>query len=182
MLGFFFPKVWSHLNDALGALYGHVPSLRRPFSASIYPSMAFNCGRQTVCFDHRDQGNAPGVPCVVTAFGDFDHTKGGHLVLFDLKLIIELPSGCSILLPSGALRHGNTRVGAAESRTSFTQYCPGGLLRYVAYGMRTEKEVPKEEKASVLGDPGARWEDVVGRISFKDELHKDRMSFLNGRR
>lgn len=103
-------------------------------------------------------------------------------MLFDLKLVIEFPPGTSILLPSGSVRHGNTLIGAHEFRTSVTQYCPGGLLRYVAYGMRTVKQLknnPEVDELEVIGDLDKRWAEVVGCFSHSEELHADRLAYSN---
>lgn len=173
------PRAWRYMNDVLRALIHHDPRLRRPFANSAYPAFAINYGPRTVCADHRDHGNAPGVPCSITALGEFDHQQGGHLVLFDLKLMIQFPSGSTILIPSGSLRHGNTDIGLNETRTSFTQFCPGALLRYYEYGFRNKNQIPEEDKAMVMGDHDANWSKVLARFSLDASLHQDRMDFLS---
>jgi hypothetical protein len=66
-------------------------------------AMTFNFGPQTVTFDHRDSGNLAFGWCAITAFGNFDPTCGGHLVLWDMKLVIEFPPGSTILIPSAMM-------------------------------------------------------------------------------
>jgi hypothetical protein len=66
----------------------------------VYPGITVNFGLQTVTSDHLDHGDSASVPCVVTALGDFDHNKGGHFILYDLKLIIPFPAGSTIIFPS----------------------------------------------------------------------------------
>ncbi|THU89746.1 hypothetical protein K435DRAFT_677262, partial [Dendrothele bispora CBS 962.96] len=85
--------------------------------------------------------------CSITAFGSYDFTKGGHLILFDLRMVIEFPPCWTILIPSSYLRHGNTDIAAGEKRFSFTQYTSGSLFRYVddRYRMRTQMS-PSERK------------------------------------
>ncbi|KAJ8085361.1 hypothetical protein PM082_011023 [Marasmius tenuissimus] len=53
--------------------------------------------------------------CAITAVGQFKSSEGGHLVLPDLKVIIEFPSGCTFLLPSAVLQHGNTQIQEGET-------------------------------------------------------------------
>lgn len=79
--------------------------------------------------------------CAIQALGNFDPAEGGHLVLSDLKLVIEFPAGSTVLIPSATLTHSNVPVKKGEQRASFTQFCPGGLLRYVDSDFRTEKSL-----------------------------------------
>jgi hypothetical protein len=69
--------------------------------------------------------------------GNFDPTLGGHLVLWDLKLVIEFPPGSTILIPSATLRHSNVAIRKGETRYSFTQYTAGGLFRWVDQGFQS---------------------------------------------
>jgi hypothetical protein len=86
--------------------------------------------------------------CILTvqALGHFDATKGGHLVLPDLKMIIEFPAGALILLPSATLTHANTPVQDSKVHTSFTQYLAGGLFWYVDNGFPTETQLLAMDK------------------------------------
>jgi hypothetical protein len=85
------------------------PNLTRNFSAtvSVFATATFNFGPQTVTFPHLDFVNLPWGWCTITALGDFDPNKGGHLILWDLKLIICFPPGSTILIPSALIRHSN---------------------------------------------------------------------------
>jgi hypothetical protein len=137
--------------STLGQLHQVRPDLRCHYSNSAFPAATFNFGPQTVLRNHRDTGNAPGTWCSITALGNYDSTKGGHLILFDLGLVIEFPPGSTILIPLGSLHHGNTPVQEGEDRYSLVQYCPGGLLRHVAYGFRLESNLSILEKQYFLG-------------------------------
>jgi hypothetical protein len=79
--------------------------------------------------------------CAITSLGAFDYVEGGHLVLPNLKLLIEFPPGVLILLPSSVLRHGNTALALGDRRMSFTQYMAGGLHRWYEYGCRSVRTV-----------------------------------------
>ena len=63
--------------------------------------------------------------------GDFDPTKGSHLVLWECKLVIEFPPGSTILIPSAIITHSNVPIQAGEKRYSVTQYATGVLFRWV---------------------------------------------------
>jgi hypothetical protein len=114
------------------------------FDNSVYPACAMNMGPQTVCLPHRDSGNKAGGWCSITSAGTFDPQCGGHLVLWELKLVIEFPPGSTINIPSSLITHSNTTIGAAETRVSFTQYAAGALFRWVDQGCRTEARCKDE--------------------------------------
>ncbi|KAJ7778948.1 hypothetical protein B0H16DRAFT_1711298 [Mycena metata] len=88
----------------------------RPFAHSVFASATFNLGPHAWTFKHRDILNLPFGWCPVTAFGDFDPTRGGHMILWDLKLVIEFPPGSTILIPSATLAHSNIPVAKTEHR------------------------------------------------------------------
>lgn len=139
------PDVYQYYKGHLDTLFDKRPLLTRNFQNSVFPTAAFNLGDQ-VCTDvHRDPLNCPFGVCSVQPVGNFDHTKGGHLVLWELKLAIEFPSGSLILIPSATITHSNLPVSEGETRLSFTQYAPGGLFRYVDYGLRTEKQLKSQD-------------------------------------
>jgi hypothetical protein len=85
---------------------------------------------------HRDCMNYPFCPCAIYASGDHDHTKGGHLVLHDVKRLVEFPSGSVIFIPSAVVRHSNLPVQKGEVRRSFTTYVAGSLVRFAQAGMK----------------------------------------------
>ncbi|KAL6297769.1 hypothetical protein BKA93DRAFT_831261 [Sparassis latifolia] len=144
----FAPKAFNHAAACLEKLYSSKLSLHRNFPNSIYPAATFNIGLHAVCFDHADDQNSPETWCAITALGSFNPKRGGHLVLFDLKLVIEFPPGSTILIPSALLRHGNLPIHGGECRQSFAQYCTGSLLRWVDYGFRTEAEFTSQDPCS----------------------------------
>jgi hypothetical protein len=117
--------------------------------------------------------NCPFGQCAVTAFGAYDYTRGGHLVLEEAQLYIEFPAGSLILLPSATVTHANTPIQEGEMRQSFTQYTPGGLFRYYDNGFRTESQLfeqDKEEYWRIMGEKDTRWEMGLGLWSTLDEL------------
>ncbi|KII83255.1 hypothetical protein PLICRDRAFT_73520, partial [Plicaturopsis crispa FD-325 SS-3] len=169
-LAFYGPKIYQDISENIEKLHKRHPHLRRNFTNSIYPTLTVNFGPQTVCFDHTDSGNGPVYWCAVTSGGRFNPKLGGHLVLFDLKLIIEFPPGSTILLPSGSLRHGNIAIQPDEWRISLTQYCPGGLTRWVRYGFQTAEALGKAGVARIVGDGQKRWRRALRKFSKIDEL------------
>ena len=130
------PSLHAYYSEKLGALYTNDPSLEKTFKSSVFSATTYNLGPHTVCFPHKDFGNLAFGLCAVTALGRFDPTKGGHLVLWELGLVIEFPPGSTILLPSATITHSNTSISKGETRYSFTQYAAGGLFRWVDQGFQ----------------------------------------------
>ena len=64
----------------------------------------------------------------------YDPAKGGHLVLWDLKLAVKFPPYSTILIPSAILLHSNTAIGPGETRLTVTQDNSAGLFAWSAYG------------------------------------------------
>lgn len=114
--------------------------------------------------------------CAITALGNFDHTLGGHLILWDLKLVIEFPAGATILLPSATLRHSNIAVQDGETRYSFSQYAAGGLFRWVDQGMQCTKafwaSLSDDEWEAEMAKSEARWREGVKLFSKLTSLQQ----------
>ena len=146
-------------------------TLRPPFPNSVFAATTFNCGRRVATLPHTDAHNyAPGW-CAIMALGDFDARLGGHLVLWDLKLMIEFPTGAVIFLPSAILRHSNTAVRMGESRMSFTQFSPGGLWRWTECGFQTQADFHRQGGQFAV-DGTMRWLDGLARFSTHAQLRE----------
>jgi hypothetical protein len=120
------------------------------------PTVAFNLGNRVATKRHVDTGNCPFGWCTITALGDFDASKGGHLILWDLGLILEFPAGACICLPSALITHSNIPTNAIETRLSFTQYCSGEIFRHIENGFRTDGDLKKNDPAILLFREDAR--------------------------
>ncbi|KAJ7862650.1 hypothetical protein B0H14DRAFT_2740063, partial [Mycena olivaceomarginata] len=64
------------------------PSLVWNFVGSVFAACTFNFGPHAITVPHLDFGNLSWGWCTITALGHFNLDLGGHLVLWDLKLII----------------------------------------------------------------------------------------------
>lgn len=111
------------------------------------PTVAFNLGNQVITKKHIDSQNCPFGWCTITALGDFDASKGGHLVLWDLGMVLEFPAGTCICLPSALITHSNIPIQEKETRMSFTQYCSGEVFRYIENAFRTDINMKKYDPA-----------------------------------
>ncbi|EJD41152.1 hypothetical protein AURDEDRAFT_69181, partial [Auricularia subglabra TFB-10046 SS5] len=93
-----------------------------------------NLGPYVRCLLHRDAQNWPKGICPAMALGDFDHTKGGHFVMEESKVVLELMSGDIILFLSSLITHGNAPLCPGDVRMSWTCWMAGGLVRWLAAG------------------------------------------------
>lgn len=168
------PKTFGYYATHLRDLLLHDVNLILNWASSIFTSATFNLGPRTFCFHHTDSGNLPFGWCVIMALGNFNPRHGGHLVLWDLKLVVDFPPGSSILIPSAILRHSNTKISKGERRYSFTQYSAGGLFRWVDYGFRSSEEhwtsLQGEELIRAKEERAARWSMGLEMFSTLDEL------------
>lgn len=87
--------------------------------------------------------------------------------------MIECPANWWMGIPSGSITHSNSPVGGHETGVSFTQYCPGGLLRYVDNGFRTEAEVLAQDPAgfqAMLAQKETRWMEGLALLSHYNDI------------
>ncbi|KAI0037901.1 hypothetical protein FA95DRAFT_1506343 [Auriscalpium vulgare] len=158
------PVKWTIYNDVVNDIRAQNPSLTPPYDNSVFPAATFNFGPRIATAPHRDYYNVPYGWCAITALGNYDPQHGGHLILWDLKLVIEFPPGSTILIPSALLTHSNTPVRPGETRRSFTQYCAGGLMRWHSHGLQTEGALRRADparKAAVDASVAQRTEDAL---------------------
>lgn len=133
------PKLYAYYVKILKELLAHDPDLFLVFVNSGWAAATFNFGPTTACFRHRDHGNLPFGWCGITALGDYNPDTGGHIVMWQLGLVIRFPPGSSINIPSAAVDHSNVPIRHGERRFSFTQYSAGGLFRWVQHGFQKEE-------------------------------------------
>jgi hypothetical protein len=108
----------------------------------------------------------------VQALGNFDPEQGGHLVLWDLKLVVEFPAGALILLPSATIAHSNIPVQEGDERVSFTQYTAGGIFRFIDPGFRTQVELAAEDPVEyerVMEEREGRWKKGLSLFSTLED-------------
>lgn len=168
------PLPYHHLRRAMEELSKEDPTIQPLFPGSVYPTACANLGPRTCCRWHHDVNHYPGLPCWILALGDYDYKLGGHLVVPQLRLYIEFPPGASILLSSAGLKHGNTPIQDGELRYSFTQYCPGGLMRWVAYGCAPAGDFTDAERVDMDERAGEGWKQQLARFSTPATLLRDR--------
>ena len=122
------PKMYCEYANKLNALYNKHSHLKKLFKNSIFPTLTFNCSSHIVTLEHVDSTNIPYGLCAICALGSYNPIEGGHIILFNLGLVIQFPPSSIMLISSSTICHGNVRIKPHEMRQSFTQYYSGGLL------------------------------------------------------
>ncbi|KAF8157568.1 hypothetical protein K438DRAFT_1861462 [Mycena galopus ATCC 62051] len=144
----FAPILYMFCQSQNALLAARNQALRWPFLGSVFAACTFNFGPRAITY------------------------RGGHLILWDLKLIVRFPPGATILIPSAIIQHSNIPVQAHEKRFSFVQYSAGGLFRWIRNGFMTdedfERNATKEEKDRRTAEAATRWQEGVGMFSIID--------------
>lgn len=152
------PKLHTHYHDALLKVESKTGT-KRYFSGSAFAAATVKVGPAVCTSIHRDIKTLAYGWCAITALGKFDHTKGGHLILWDAKLIIEFPAGSTIFIPSATLSHSNIPIQSGERRASFTQYTAGGLFRWIDNEFKTDVQLQRAPAAyrRILAERDGAW-------------------------
>jgi len=174
---------YNYIKDTMEAIRQHFDgdeahSLRSKYDkdVGVFPCRTFNLAKQSASVPHTDHNNLAQGWCSITALGDFSPTLGGHLVLWDLGVVVEFPPNSTILIPSSLIVHSNTPIQSDEVRYSIVQYASGHLFRWVKNGFLTNKQwleeaTPKDlelsEKERIV-----RWQNAVDSFTTLDELDK----------
>ncbi|KAJ6448773.1 hypothetical protein C8R45DRAFT_850155, partial [Mycena sanguinolenta] len=180
-LASYLPKLYAHQHSVLESLLKRQPELTPPFRNSVFPTVTFNLGPNVVTAEHLDFLNNPFGMCTVTSARNFNHKKGGHIYLKQLKTVCEFPSGSTVLLLSGTCEHGNTPIGPSETRYSMTQYAAGALFRWAAYGYQSTQSLLAQPggaalKRAIDEEEGERVAWALGLLSKAAELDADRQA------
>ncbi|KAJ7741966.1 hypothetical protein DFH07DRAFT_750743, partial [Mycena maculata] len=118
---------------------------------------------------------------ILTALGVYAPLHGGHIILWDLGLVVSFPAGSTILIPAGIIRYSFVKVRAGERRYSLLQWAGAGVDRWLENGMRTDEEFAAE--ASRLQhqqhETCRRYahEDAIEAFPIEDELPQETMIY-----
>ncbi|KAJ6555623.1 hypothetical protein DFH09DRAFT_1318031 [Mycena vulgaris] len=168
------PVLFTFYKVQMALLAGWKCSMRCNFPGSVFAACTFNFGPRAVCAPHLDFANLSWGWCAITALGDYDPDRGGHLILWDLRLVIRFPPGSTILIPSALIQHSNVPIHAHEHRCSFVRYTAGGLFRWMRNGFKTnedwEASASREELAVCEAESRTRWERGMSMFSVIDDL------------
>jgi hypothetical protein len=177
----YFPRMHAYYQETLEALLKAHPHLRPAFLHDApggghipWCAASPNVGERVVTFPHTDQANLAAGICVVAALKGFNPDKGGHLIFWDLGLVVRFPPGTVILLPSALLLHSNVQIMDDEERCSLTLYSAGGLFRWVYNGFCSDKTVSETADHDVLArrevERAGRWAEGLARFSMLSDF------------
>ena len=161
-MGVFSPTLREFMTRTLADIKEATPHIRYPYDGHPFAALTFNIGPAACTRPHKDMMNLSWGWCAVTSLGSFDHTKGGHLVLWDFKLAVEFPPHSTIFIPSAVLTHSNTNISPTERRSSVTQYNSSGLFRWAAFGHSLQGK---------RGRSGKGWWDEPTHMFSTAEIH-----------
>ncbi|KAL1736714.1 hypothetical protein EV714DRAFT_279250 [Schizophyllum commune] len=168
------PLLYAYYAEHMAALFKSDKTLVRNFVKSVWACITINFGPQTVTYKHKDFGNLPFGWCAITALGDYDPDRGGHLVLWECKLVVRFPPGSTVLIPSAIIHHSNTQLQPGEERFSMTQYTAGALFRWVDHDCKLDAEyygsLSAEERVRAADANARRWKEGVHLWSTMSEL------------
>ncbi|KAJ7040104.1 hypothetical protein C8F04DRAFT_889615, partial [Mycena alexandri] len=115
----FAPAAHAIAHDVTSSLLAQDSALAQPFPGA-WTTAAFGVGPRIVGDTHHPSA-APWCWVALTALGNFDHQRGGHLIFWDLGRILEFPPGATILLPP-LLRYTVADIQEGETRYTLAQY------------------------------------------------------------
>lgn len=160
------PDLYNFVMGVLESTRDGDETLRYPFKKHPFSAITLNIGPDVITIPHTDWLDLVGGWCSVTSLGNYDPTKGGHLILWDLNLAIEFPPYSTIFFPSALLRHSNTEIQEGERRSSITQYNSSGLFRWVAFN-NSLKEGREKSGKSWWDKPVGMFRKLAGNIFRK---------------
>jgi hypothetical protein len=133
------PSLYAYYQNTMQKLAVHPKyhTLRKPSKQSVFSSMSQNYGHSVITVPHQDLRNLAFGWCTVVALGEFDATKGEHLVLHEPQLVVEFPAGSAALIPPAVITHSNVVIGPEDKRASVTFYSLGSLFRFVENDFHT---------------------------------------------
>ncbi|KAJ6456532.1 hypothetical protein C8R45DRAFT_844872 [Mycena sanguinolenta] len=168
------PLLFAFYSSQMVLLSGWKPSIRPNFVGSVFAAYTFNFCPHAICAPHLDFANLAWGWCAITALGDFDPDVSGHLILWDLRLIIHFPPGSTILLPSAIVRHSNVPIHGHKRRCSFVQYTASSLFRWVHNSFKTDEAwiagASHAEKAECAAKDKMRWATGMNMLSIIDNM------------
>ncbi|KAJ3762781.1 hypothetical protein F5878DRAFT_550136, partial [Lentinula raphanica] len=168
-------KIYKEYDDTNSELLAHHPHLRSNFpEKTVFAALTLNLGPRSFSPPHMDADNGAGGWCTDTPAGNYDPDKGGHLVLWDMGLVIRFPPGSSILFPSALITHSTLPIQETETRYAFIQYSSGGLFRWRGNGFRSDKELQAtaspEAKATHEAERASRWKLALQKFTRWSDL------------
>jgi hypothetical protein len=166
-----FESLYDRFWHNLTSICSRVPDCKWPVDGLPFAGFTINVDDVCICDPHVDGSNPAWGLCLICPFGRFNHTAGGHLVLHELKLILELEPGSIALIPSALITHQNVPIAFGEQRHAFTAYTPARMFQWVDCGFKLQKELNLSEAKKI--ERGKQvWKDGRKRFPHFSQLAK----------
>ncbi|KAJ3756759.1 hypothetical protein EV360DRAFT_84654 [Lentinula raphanica] len=133
-----FPKLHRFLDNLLEKILDDNPDLKRMFPDCCYGACHVNL-TSAWTRQHQDYFNILFAMCCVFCVGDFDSTRGGHLIAWEFGIVTEFPPGSAVFLPSAWVTHANIPIAHHERRSSIAFFMSSGLARWYQNGYMSDK-------------------------------------------
>src|ERR1700749_671470 len=88
----YLPDLYKYYDDTLKSMQQNAGPKSEIFEAIPGLPLAgytINCSKKCICLCHVDKNNLASGACMVTPFGTYDYTRGGHIILHDARVILE---------------------------------------------------------------------------------------------
>jgi hypothetical protein len=169
-----FPTVAVHLAHKHDEIRKMMPTQSKypHLVGSPFTTTTFNLGPKTVTQPHKDSGNLLYGLCVIFVAGDHQADRGGHLVLKEPRMVMELEAGDMVILPSALVTHWNTELTGDTVRRSIVFWTCGNSVRYYAMGKRLLKNLSVEERKEEELKAKEEWRVGLQRFHTLHELLK----------
>ncbi|KAJ7032397.1 hypothetical protein C8F04DRAFT_959072 [Mycena alexandri] len=130
-------QIFHQFNVALEAYNEHYQDRQPPIWYGPFAAATFLLGPRclNVLNDDLTWGWA-----ALTALGTFNADKGGHIILWDLNMVVWFPEGATILLPRALIRHSFVKIAPSETRYCLIQHTPAPVFHFHKNGNRTDTE------------------------------------------
>ncbi|KAJ3871372.1 hypothetical protein F5051DRAFT_340995 [Lentinula edodes] len=167
-------KTYVEYKETLESHLVHNPRLRPTSSKTVFAATTINFGPRTIVPPHIDGGNTGHGWCSDSSLGPYNPDKGGHLVLWNLGLIIRFPPGATVLFPSALITHSTVPIQPDETRYSIVQYSAGGLFRWRNNGWCSDKvflqKASKDQLKQRKVENAQRWSMNLEKFTHWSDL------------
>ncbi|KAJ7107311.1 hypothetical protein C8R43DRAFT_1140287 [Mycena crocata] len=125
-------NVHAFFDRALDRYEEYYDGSKRPLETGAFSAATFQLGSNPI-WPVLDYDLAWGW-CALIAFGNYNPHKGGHIILWDLNLLVRFPPGATILIPRALVRYSFVGVAAHETRHCLIQFTPQPVFSFAANG------------------------------------------------
>ncbi|KAK6974635.1 hypothetical protein R3P38DRAFT_2377648, partial [Favolaschia claudopus] len=139
----FCPTAYDTLREDKEEMFDHNPNTFYPNEASVFSAATMELGGpHHNVRDHRGELRdlEPAGWNLLTALGKYRSFHGGHVIFWELGLVVQFPPGSHILLPAGLVHYSFVKVDTNETRFSLLQWAGAGVRRFLDNGRRLDMD------------------------------------------